>query len=327
MPRPTRIQYEDAYYHVMNRGRNRQRIFHSEAYYLAFIETLAQACERFDLIVHAYCLMGNHYHLLLQTPNADLGRIMRHINGVYTQRYNRMKRTDGPLFRGRYKAIVVDEDSYLLQLSRYIHLNPVETKTPLVQRLEDYQWSSYRAYINIAIAPTWLQRDRTYQMLGQRHKYRGYADYVKQGTDEDVKRFYSKGNTASVIGDKEFVDWLLKEKATAIEEKAVIKTVLPQRLGIASFVQLVANYYKLKPNELTRVVRGPTKGLMARKIAMYCCQQFGGFTLSEIMVHFGLSNTGSVSYVTCNIRRVMSDDTQLSNQVQKVKDYIIYNAT
>lgn len=138
MPRPIRIEYEDAYYHVMNRGRGRQYIFHTEAYYQAFFETLSEACERFALVVHAYCLMGNHYHLLVQTPQGNLGRIMRHINGVYTQRYNRLKRTDGPLFRGRYKAILVDEDSYLLQLSRYIHRNPIEMKQPLVSGLENY---------------------------------------------------------------------------------------------------------------------------------------------------------------------------------------------
>jgi len=130
MARPIRIEYENAYYHVMNRGRGHQAIFKNDHYYHAFIDTLSEASERFDLVVHGYCLMGNHYHLLLQTPHANLGRVMRHINGVYTQRYNRLKKTDGPLFRGRYKAILIEEDAYLLRLSRYIHRNPIETKQP-----------------------------------------------------------------------------------------------------------------------------------------------------------------------------------------------------
>ncbi len=125
MPRPTRIQYENAYYHVMNRGKARQTIFHGEIYYQAFLQTLDEAHKRFDACIHAYCLMGNHYHLLIETPRANLDRIMRHINGIYTQRYNRLRRTDGPLFRGRYKAIIVDTDDYLLPLSRYIHRNPI----------------------------------------------------------------------------------------------------------------------------------------------------------------------------------------------------------
>ena len=121
MPRPVRIQYEDGLYHVMNRGRARQKIFHGPAYYSTFLQTLEEAHNRFDAQIHAYCLMGNHYHLLMGAPRANLDRIMRHVNGVYTQRYNRLKRTDGLLFRGGYKAILVDEDAYLLQVGRYIH--------------------------------------------------------------------------------------------------------------------------------------------------------------------------------------------------------------
>ncbi len=101
MPRPVRIEFEGACYHVMNRGRGRQPIFHATAYFHAFLDTLAEAHERFGIVIHGYCLMGNHYHLLLQTPHGNLGRVMRHMNGVYTQRYNRLKPTDGPLFRGR----------------------------------------------------------------------------------------------------------------------------------------------------------------------------------------------------------------------------------
>ena len=159
MPRPHRIEYNDAFYHVMNRGRGYQRIFYSPPYCNAFLTTLAETHQRFGVLIHGYCLIGNHYHLLLQTPRGNLDRAMRHINGVYTQRYNRLKHTDGPLFRGRYKAFLVDEDHYLLQLSRYIHRNPVEAKPPLVQSLDTYPWSSYPAYINYTKAPAWLQRD------------------------------------------------------------------------------------------------------------------------------------------------------------------------
>ena len=153
MPRPQRIEYKNAFYHVMNRGRARQAIFQDERYYQAFLDTLAEAYQRFHCIIHAYCLMGNHYHLLLETPNANLSRIMRHINGVYTQRHNRLKHTDAPLFHGRYKAILVDKDAYLLQRSRYIHRNPIDMKQPMVRNLHDYQWSSYPAYTAKVNAP------------------------------------------------------------------------------------------------------------------------------------------------------------------------------
>lgn len=141
MPRPARIQNENAFYHVMNRGRGRRWVFHGERYYEAFLKTLEESHDRFDARIHAYCLMGNHYHLLLETPLANLDRIMRHINGVYTQRYNRLKRTDGPLFRGRYKLVLIDESAHLLQVSRYIHRNPAEVKGATEDVLDAYVWS------------------------------------------------------------------------------------------------------------------------------------------------------------------------------------------
>jgi putative transposase len=199
MPRPPRIEFENAFYHVMNRGRARQTIYHGDIYYETFLTTVAEACQKFGSIVHAYCLMGNDYHLIIETPNANLSRVMRDINGVYTQRYNRLKKTDGPLFRGRYKAILVDEDSYLLQLSRYAHLNPIEMKRPLVEPLADYRWSSYPAYIGKAARPEWLHCDKIYTMLGHNDPCAGYAAYVAQGVDKDTAAFYKKGKTASLM--------------------------------------------------------------------------------------------------------------------------------
>ena len=159
MVRPLRVEYEGAYYHVMSRGRGRQTIFHGKRYYVRFLECLEQAHKRFALECHAYCLMGNHYHLLVRTPRGNLSRSMRHVNDVYTQYYNGLKNTDGPLFRGRYKAINIEASDYLLQVSRYIHRNRVETKKSLVEQLDTYPWSSYSAYINKVDCPDWLYTD------------------------------------------------------------------------------------------------------------------------------------------------------------------------
>lgn len=327
MPRPTRIEYEGAHYHVMNRGRGRQLIFHADNYYETFLETLAEACERFGLIVYGYCLMGNHYHLLVQTPQSNLGRVMRHINGVYTQRYNRLKRTDGPLFRGRYKAILVDKDNYLLQLSRYIHRNPVEIKQPLVQKLEDHRWSSYPAYINKTNAPGWLDRDMLYHMLGKRQKYQGYRAFVELGVDEEIQQFYNRNHLAAVIGDKLFIERLTQDKLLGLEEKALVKNILPKTLTIERIVQCVAWYYDINPEEITRVRKGPEKGLQARKITMYLCQQLGSYSLIDIMVNFGLRNIGSVSFITSQIRNDIRKDHGFDKQIQQIKAYIIKQAT
>ena len=145
MARPLRVEYPDAVYHVMNRGAARQPIFLTQADRKRFLQVLEEAWKRWRFKVHAYCLTDNHYHLCLQTPEAKLSRIMRHLNGVYTQRYNRIHDRDGPLFRGRYKALLIEVEDYLGQVVRYIHLNPVAAG--IARQPQDYRWSSPPDYL------------------------------------------------------------------------------------------------------------------------------------------------------------------------------------
>ncbi len=158
MARPLRIQYPDAWYHVINRGRRGESVFEKKEDYLAFIDLLKDIGDMWNARVAAYCLMSSHYHLLIQTPGANLSRCMRHINGVYTQRFNRAHGCDGHLFRGRYKSILVDADSYLLELVRYIHRNPLDAG--LVDRLDSYAWRSHKVYLSDGKKWNWLQSGR-----------------------------------------------------------------------------------------------------------------------------------------------------------------------
>jgi REP element-mobilizing transposase RayT len=311
----------------MNRGRQRQRVFHAPTYYHAFLDTLAEAHERFGLVIHGYCLMENHYHLLLQTPRGNLGRVMRHINGVYTQRYNRLKHTDGPLFRGRYKAILVETDRYLLPLSRYIHRNPVEPPRPLVQALDTYPWSSYPAYLNQSSCPTWLSRELIYEVLGHHHKYHGYRIYVEAGVDDAIQEFYDRSHTPGVLGEPPFLAWVRESQLRDVSDKVVAKQVLPGPLALADIILSVANCYHIDASRLTEVVKGPKKGLLARKVAMYLCQQLGGHSLVEIMRAFGLSNSGSVSFITTQIRQRIKADPSFATAIQGVTRYIMKHAS
>ncbi len=301
MPRPQRIEYEGAFHHVMNRGRGRKTIFHGNAYNIAFIDTLQEASQRFDAVIHAYCLMNNHYHLLIETPRANLSRIMRHVNGVYTQRHNHMRNTDGPLFRGRYKSILVDEDAYLLQLSRYIHCNPVETKKPLVNQLVDHPWSSYPAYVNKAKCPDWLHREKTYQMLGQKRKYQGYREYVAKGVDEDILRFYGKGNILPVLGGLEFRESVRQETEETDLDK--LRAALQDRPTGNEIVTRVAKIFGVKAESITKKSKGPRIPNPARAFAMYVCQEYGNMSLKEIKQVFGLGHTGSASFSINKIRQ------------------------
>lgn len=294
MPRPDRIQYENAFYHVMNRGRGRQKIFHGTEYYEDFLMTLAESHTRFDAVIHAYCLMGNHYHLLIETPRANLDRIMRHINGVYTQRYNRRKHTDGALFRGRYKAILIDEDAYFLEVGRYIHRNPAGVKGASDETLALHRWSSYLSYVNKAPAQGWLFRDRTYRMMGCRHRYRGYKEFVLEGNDPGIEKFYSKGNIASIIGDRSFKQAIFEEKEK-LKVSGSLPRVLSERPDLAVIVAAVGKVFATDVETITNKKVGRQRLNVARQVAMYCCQQMGDHTLKQIASHFTLAHEGGVS--------------------------------
>lgn len=291
MPRPLRIEYENAYYHVMNRGRARQKIFHGKAYFELFLLTLAEAHERFGLEVLCYCFMGNHYHLLVKTPEANLGRIMRHINGVYTQRYNRLKKTDGALFRGRYKAICVEEDSYQLQLSRYIHRNPLEAR--MVQNLKEYEWSSYQYYIDRKLtAPKWLFRSDIYNQLGAKRKIgERYRLFVEQGVDEEIQAFYGKGNVMPYLGSDEFRAWAYSQRST--DEQGITKKERSLfRPRLVDIIDAVSMVFSIPTESILHSQRGTEN--VPRWVAMYLCQQIAGASLADIAKEFGLKRTGSI---------------------------------
>src|SRR5882724_9812501 len=164
MSRPLRIQYPGAVYHIMNRGRVRQPTFVDDADNLAFLDTLTEAHRLWGIEVFAYSLMKNHYHVCLRTPKGNLSRVMRHVDGIYTQRFNRRHRRDGPLFRGRYKAILIDADEYLSAVVRYIHLNPVEAG--IVTMPQDYRWASHRYYVQAKGVPSWLNSQEAIEQIG-----------------------------------------------------------------------------------------------------------------------------------------------------------------
>lgn len=145
MARPLRLELAGALYHVTSRGDGREDIYRSDEDRVAWLETLGQVCERFNWVCHAYCQMSNHYHLVIETPEANLSKGMRHLNGVYTQRFNRSHQRVGHVFQGRFKAILVEKDSYLLELARYVVLNPLRAR--MVRRLENWPWSSYLGHL------------------------------------------------------------------------------------------------------------------------------------------------------------------------------------
>lgn len=323
MPRPLRIQYSNAWYHVMNRGLGGQKIFKNNAHRYLFLETLIE-CERmFNIEVHAYCLMGNHYHLLLRTPDSNLSRAMRHLNGVYTQKFNRMVKTDGPLFRGRYKSQLIEEDNYLLIVSRYIHLNPVEAK--LVDNPADYAWSSYSAYIGKYKPPNWLKTSAVLDLLKQTKMLshiNDYMEYVEYSSISDINIFTGTKLADPILGSTKFKEekiGLLDESVLRASAADVKKTkVKPCMALIAS---AVCQFYKI--NELSLYQSKKGKLNLPRLVFMYICRHQFGYAINDISKPMNCLYRSTVSTSISKIRRLLQGSPELNREIEIIYEQIL----
>jgi len=310
MARPLRIEYPGAWYHVMNRVAGRGLVFKERWTTDLFLRMLQDLDQRFDVECHAYCLMGNHYHLLLRTPEGNLGRAMRHFNGLFTQHYNRQLRRDGPLFRGRYKAILVDADSYLLAVSRYIHRNPLEAG--IVRKLDSYVASSYPAYVGRAAAPAWLKTGFVLDILGSsRAKYR---QFVEQPGPDEVTEFFRQGNQGPILGSGEFIMRALRGYRPSREQPKVRN---PRRPGLPEILRTVAETFKVPMAELQHATRGQRN--LPRAVAMHLCQTIAQKKLSDIAAAFNVSHYATVSVTISRLKRDMDDDRALKTMVEGIE--------
>ena len=184
MARPVRIEFPGALYHITSRGDGREDIYLDDDDRLDFIEVLEQVCFRFNWVCHSYCLMTNHYHLLIETPEGNLSQGMRQLNGVYMQNFNRHHSRVGHVFQGRYKAILVEKEAYLLELCRYIVLNPVRAE--MVHKANDWPWSSYHSTIGNKPRPEWLGVDWILSHFSDNKgkAVKAYRDFVAAGKDQ-----------------------------------------------------------------------------------------------------------------------------------------------
>jgi len=316
MSRPLRIEYPDAWYHVMNRGRRAENIFLDKEDYEGFLELLKDSSEMWNVRIAAYCLMSNHYHMLVQTPDANLSRFMRHVNGVYTQRFNRFHGCDGHLFRGRFKSILVDKDAYLLQLVRYIHRNPLEAG--IVDKLDSYEWSSHKGYISRAKKWDWLSKDYVLCMLTKekRQQGRAYKQFVAKGNTEEIVHVFEGKRVPWLLGSDRFIDWVkdrfFKEKHH--EEVPDSRRLAPEREKID---EEVCRFYQVKRHDLLNSKRGVFNE--PRNVAIFLSRRLRGDGLDEIGRDFNLKRYSSVSTVIERTKAQMSSDRKLRQRVEKLK--------
>ncbi|MDA3877116.1 MAG: transposase [Halothiobacillus sp.] len=265
MSRPLRIEFSGALYHITSRGDRREDIFVDDTDREDFLEVFAEVCDRHAWACHAYCLMSNHYHLLVETREATLGKGMRQLNGVYTQRFNRRHRRVGHVFQGRYKAILVDKDSYLLELARYIVLNPV--RAVMVRSAREWSWSSYRATAGFSDVPSWLSVDRLLSGFGRR----------RSAAMEAYRRFVSEGRNQPS-------PWHDLKQQVYLGDEAFVET-MQRRLKVdASLDEVPAIQRRPPPLPLAHYQRDHAD----RDEAIVAAYASGGYSMKVIGEHFGL---------------------------------------
>lgn len=315
MVRPLRIEYPGAWYHVMNRGRRAENIFLKEKDYERFLSLLQETSEMFDLRISAYCLMPNHYHLLVQTPSANLSRAMRHINGVYTQRFNRSKEIDGQLFRGRFKSILVEEDSHLLELLRYIHRNPVRAK--ICQSVSDFNWSSHYGYISSCKDDKWLHKEFLLSMFADSPDRANtlYRKFVDGEDSQDILDFYGKKNLSSFFGSLEFVQ-MIKAKYRSTKEDSEVPQSKQLAPTVIEIKNIVSNIYGVEEKAFMKSIRGQVNE--PRNVAIYLSRKRSGLSLQDIGSQFNLAKYSSVSSIVCRTERQLLRDRKFSKKMKKI---------
>ena len=314
MARSLRIEYSGAYYHVMNRGLSRRDIFLENKGRESFLDLLSDLTQLWKVEIYAYCLLDNHYHLLLQTPKGGLSRAMRHLDGIYTQRFNRAHHRDGPLFRGRYKAILIDAEEYFLSVVRYIHQNPVVAG--VVSEVDRYRWSSHWGYLHKKECPKWLN---TESVMSRFSGVREYQQFMHSKIEKEVADFYQRRYQKPILGDKGFIERVrnkLGDKARVEEAKPESRRVFG--LGIEEIARATAREYKTRVEDLRR--RGRGEANEARSMAMYLCRVLGGHKHSEIGKVLGLEKTSSVSSTCLRMKARVAAEKKVSRRARRIED-------
>lgn len=264
MARPLRIEFPGANYHLTARGNAQADIYLNDKDRLTFLDLIGQVCERFNWCCHAYCLMTNHYHLLIETGDANLSKGMRHLNGIYTQIFNRTYRRVGHVFQGRYKAILVDKDTYLLEAVRYVLLNPVRAQ--MTKTAGQYHWSSYRAMIDKTTPPDWLGRDWILSQFAGHRKIaqQKFIQFIKAGKGQ--AGLWENLRNQIYLGDEQFIK---KSQRYIPHGQSLAEVPKLQRRQAAKPIEYYVRHYPAKE-------------------AMRQAHVLGGYTLKAIADYFGV---------------------------------------
>ncbi len=317
MARPVRVEYPGALYHVTARGVAQQPIFFDAHDRASFLRLLGRVHEEHGFIVHAYCLMDNHYHLEVETPQANLSRGMQWLGQTYAGFVNRRRGRAGHLFPGRFKAVLVEREGYLYVLTRYIHLNPVRAK--LVKHPAQHPWSSYRAYVGATRVQPWLETHATLGAFGQtlekaRLAYRRFVE------DQPVTDPFRDVRDGALLGGDAFV----RRIQQLVLDRGEGPDASPSRddtdtPSMDEVVACVRDFYGVSEEQLTTKWRRSNE---PRDVAIYLSSRLTGAGLRAVGGHFGGLTAPSVSLASRRVRRRMEQDEEFAERVRVVESLV-----
>jgi REP element-mobilizing transposase RayT len=305
LARPLRIEYPGALYHVTSRGNDKKDIFRSIKDREKFLSYLSSAWERHGAVFHAYCLMSNHFHLMLETPLGNLSRIMKHINGSYTTYFNVKHKRAGHLLQGRYKAILVQADTYAAELSRYIHLNPVRAK--MVSSPEEYQWSSCCRYLE-GTEPSWLSTSLVLGYFGGEVEDRreNYRDYLFEAIGRESRDPLADSVASTILGTDDFVRDIREKYLEGKEKDRDLPALKDLSRGPDVAVIKTVSEDAFPENEK-----------LARTAGIYLCWRYSGAKLKEIGELYGISESG-VNRACWRFEKMMGRDKDLREKLERL---------
>lgn len=311
MARPLRLDYPNTFYHVLSRGNERRKIFRGEEDYARFIDMLRRVVERFGVEVHAFVLMGNHYHLLLRTKQANLSRAIQWLGVTYSVWFNRRHKRSGHLFQGRFKSFVIEDDRYFAAMSLYIHRNPL--RAGLVKDLLDYPWSSFPLYLNVRRNVPWLT---TSLILGMHDGNRRSLLEAHRQYGNDEKSLLNDLQYGFYLGSAEFVEKWRKVllKGMHREKPDVRKAMKGQGIG-AAVHEIFAGLGVEDPAPLLRPLRRERRP--ERDLAIYLLCHSGAFTHAKIAEYFGVGYT-AITGTLHRAREMLEKDKALRENVKRV---------
>lgn len=325
MSRPLRIEYDNAWYHIYNRGSGRRKIFLDNNDYNLFFELLAEILDIWNVQTHAFSLMANHYHLAIHTPNGQISRAMRHLSGVYTQRFNRRHKTDGPLFKGRFKSRIVENENYLLELIRYIHLNPV--KAGICDAPAEHRWTSHKIYTSAGKSNelSWLFTDEVLSYFGRRRNkaISKFDLFVKEriGKKDDI---ISLEKYPVILGSDGFKEWIKTNfinDLDSIAEIPEVKVVTQRTANYDNIMKCVMNYYQLDSKEITKAYSG--KKNEAKSMTIYLLRQLTGASHNEIAKFMGGIKASTVAKAIQRFSFKIRSDEYLSKLCEALAHNIL----